>query len=103
MKAEAILRGGAVTGGQTALSLVNELRSQRTTAAAWTGITLETLYAERTREFAWEGWHRNDMIRFGKYEGKWGFKTNSQVTRRIFPIPTAALNLNHELVQNPGY
>jgi len=103
MKAEAILRGGAVTGGQTALSLVNEVRSQRTTAAAWTGITLETLFAERTREFAWEGWRRNDMIRFGKYEGKWGFKTNAESYRRIFPIPTAAFSLNHALTQNPGY
>src|SRR5919198_246303 len=70
MKAEAILRGGAPTLGQTALSLVNELRAQRTTSPAWTDVTLDSLYSERCREFAYEGWHRNGKIRFEKFEGK---------------------------------
>jgi hypothetical protein len=103
MKAEAIQRGGTATLGHTALSLVNMLRAVRTTTAALGSITLDGIYAERCREFAWEGWHRNDMIRFGKYEGSWGFKTNTEVYRRIFPIPTAALALNPALTQNPGY
>jgi hypothetical protein len=103
MKAEAILRGGSATGGQTALSLVNMLRAQRTTSAAWTNVTLDSLYSERCREFAWEGWHRNDMIRFGKYEGQWGFKKDADQNHRIFPIPTTALTLNPKLTQNPGY
>lgn len=103
MKAEAILRGGTATQGQTALSLVNDVRSNRTTSAAWTSVTLEDLYKERSREFTYELWHRNDMIRFGKYEGKWGFKTNNDVRRRIFPIPTGALIKNPLLTQNPGY
>jgi hypothetical protein len=103
MKAEAILRGGSATGGQTALTLVNELRAQRTTSAAWTNVTLDSLYSERCREFAWEGWHRNDMIRFGKYEGQWGFKKDADQNHRIFPIPTTALTLNPKLTQNPGY
>lgn len=103
MKAEAILRGGSPTMGQTALSLVNELRANRTTSAPWTTVNLDSLYNERCREFAWEAWHRNDMIRFGKYEGSWGFKTDSDPNRRIFPIPTVALKLNPELTQNPGY
>jgi starch-binding outer membrane protein, SusD/RagB family len=103
MKAEAILRGGSATLGDTPLSLVNSVRSKRSTSAAWSSVTLEDLYKERCREFAWEAWHRNDMIRFGKYEGSWGFKTNSDVTRRIFPIPTYAKALNPILDQNPGY
>jgi hypothetical protein len=103
MKAEAILRGGAATGGATALSLVNQLRAVRTTSPAWTAVTLEDIYSERNRELAWECWHRNDMIRFGKFEGKWGFKTNADPTRRIFPIPTAAFVVNPALKQNPGY
>ena len=103
MKAEAILRGGTATNGQTALSLVNQLRAVRTTSAPLAAVTLDDLYAERCREFAWESWHRNDMIRFGKYEGLWGFKTNTDTYRRIFPIPTSALVLNPALVQNPGY
>ncbi|ARK10507.1 RagB/SusD family nutrient uptake outer membrane protein [Fibrivirga algicola] len=103
MKAEAILRGGTATLGQTALSLVNQLRVNRTTSPALTSVNLEDLYAERCREFTWETWHRNDMIRFGKFEGKWGFKTDASAYRRIFPIPTGAFTVNPALVQNPGY
>jgi starch-binding outer membrane protein, SusD/RagB family len=103
MKAEAILRGGTATGGQTALSLVNSLRAVRTTSAALGAVTLNDIFAERSREFAWEGWHRNDVIRFGKYEGLWGFKTNTETYRRIFPIPTSAIAVNPALTQNPGY
>ena len=103
MKAEAIARGGTATGGQTALSLVNQLRAVRTTSPALTAVTLEGIYAERCRELTWESWHRNDMIRFGKYEGKWGFKVNADTYRRIFPIPTSALVVNPALKQNPGY
>jgi starch-binding outer membrane protein, SusD/RagB family len=103
MKAEAILRGGTATLGHTALSLVNQLRAQRTTSAPLAGITLDELYAERSRELVMETWHRNDMIRFEKYEGRWGFKTDANSNRRIFPIPTSAFAVNPLLVQNPGY
>ncbi len=103
MKAEAILRGGAATQGATALSLVNQLRASRTTSAAMTAVTLNDIYAERCREFSWETWHRNDMIRFGKFEDAYGFKTDADVNKRIFPIPTNALSTNAKLVQNPGY
>jgi hypothetical protein len=103
MKAEAILRGGTPTLGATALSLVNDLRANRSTSAAWSSVDLEALYAERSREFAMENWHRNDMIRFGKYEDSWGFKTNKDVYRRVFPIPTIALKYNPGLTLNPGY
>ena len=103
MKAEAILRGGTPSLGHTALSLINMLKAVRTTSAPLSNVTLEDIFAERSREFAWEGWHRNDVIRFGKYENSWGFKTNNETYRRIFPIPTSALSLNPALVQNPGY
>jgi hypothetical protein len=103
MKAEAIVRGGAATMGHTAVSLVNAVRSNRTTSAPLAAISLDDLYAERNREFAWEAWHRNDMIRFGKFEGSWGFKTDANPNKRIFPIPTGAMVLNPALTQNPGY
>lgn len=103
MKAEAILRGATATNGQTALSLVNSLRANRTTSPEWTEVSLDKLYAERARELAWETWRRNDMIRFGKFEGTWGFKTNKDTYRRIFPIPTGAMVVNPKLTQNPGY
>lgn len=103
MKAEAILRGGTATNGQTALSLVNSLRANRTTSAPLTTLTLDDIYAERARELSWETWHRNDMIRFGKFEDAYGVKTNTETYRRIFPIPQSAFNSNPKLVQNPGY
>jgi hypothetical protein len=103
MKAEAILRGGAATLGQTALSLANQLRANRSSSAAWTSITLDSVYNERCREFTEESWHRNDMIRFGKFENAWGFKTDADPNHRIYPIPFTALTLNPALKQNPGY
>jgi hypothetical protein len=103
MKAEAILRGGTATNGATALSLANSLRANRTTAAAWTNITLDSVYNERCREFTQENWHRNDMIRFGLFEGSWGFKTDANTQHQIFPIPASELALNPKLTQNPGY
>lgn len=103
MKAEAILRGGTATLGQTPVDLVNEVRSKRTTSAPLTSVTLEFIYAERTREFVGENWHRNDMIRFGKFEDSWGFKTDANAGKRLFPIPTNAIQLNPLLDQNEGY
>jgi hypothetical protein len=103
MKAEAILRGGSPTLGHTALSLVNMIRDNRSTSPAWTSVTLEDLFNERGREFVYECWRRNDMIRFDKFEDSWGFKTNDETYRRILPIPTDAMVLNPLLEQNPGY
>lgn len=103
MKSEAILRGGSPTLGQTALSLVNDLRANRSTSPAWTNVNLDSIYNERCREFAWEECHRTDMIRFGKFEDSWGFKTDKNTYKRIYPIPTGAFATNDKLVQNPGY
>jgi len=102
MKAEALLRSGGDVG--TALKLVNDIRLRSGVRVALTSLTLDDLLLERGRELAWEGWRRNDLIRFGKYEGKWGFKAgNESVNRRIFPIPATELVLNSNLVQNTGY
>lgn len=38
-------------------------------------LTLEELYDERGRELAWEGWRRQDMIRFGKFNDPWWAKS----------------------------
>jgi hypothetical protein len=104
MKAEAILRGGTATLGATPLSLVNQIKAVRTTTAALTSVDLNVVYSERCKELAWETWHRNDMIRFGKFENSYGIgKTNTDTYRRIFPIPSTALATNANLVQNPGY
>lgn len=83
---------------------MNTLRAQRTTSPALAAVTLNDLYLERSRELAWECWHRNDMIRFGRFESSYGLgKTNADPTRRLFPIPSTAMAVNKTLVQNPGY
>lgn len=107
MKAEAILRGAAATTvkgeSQTADVLVNKIR-RRVGADEVMGITLEALLDERAREFAWEAWRRNDLIRFGKFEDAWGFNPGGQApTYRIYPVPTSEMRLNTKLIQNPGY
>ena len=106
MKAEAILRGANATlvGGelQTPVVLVNQVRA-RVNAPLITSINLDELLEERARELAWEGWRRNDLIRFGKFEQPWGFKTDSDLNKRIYPIPATERSLNPNLTQNPGY
>lgn len=102
MKAEAILRGGNPTLGHTALSLVSSIRDIRK-ASPITSINLDDLLNERVREMNWEAWRRNDLIRFGKFENSWGYKTDADVNKRIFPIPSSEMILNKKLKQNNGY
>lgn len=104
MKAEAILRGGD-GNGETALDLVNELRTARG-ASMLGSVSLDDLIDERGRELYTEGWRRNDMVRFGTYTSDWSFKDGNAVgdeTKNLFPIPASALLTNPNLVQNPGY
>jgi hypothetical protein len=102
MKAEALLRGAAGTYGETTLSLVNQLRNKRK-AAMLGSVDLSALLKERALEMNWETWRRNDLIRFGRFEDSWGYKTDADVNKRIFPIPSGERILNPALVQNPGY
>jgi hypothetical protein len=68
-----------------------------------TTITLDGILTERGRELAWEYHRRQDLIRFGKFNQPWQFKSASAPTRNIFPIPRTQLDLNPNLKQNPGY
>ena len=104
LKAEAILRGATPTKGQTAVSLANMVRA-RAGATPYTTATLNLneLLDERARELAMEGWRRNDLIRFGKFEEDWGIKHNTDTRKRILPIPNTAIVLNPLLEQNPSY
>jgi hypothetical protein len=111
MKAEAILRGAAATtvNGelQTPDVLVNKIRT-RAGAPVVAGIDLPGLLDERAREFSWEGWRRNDLIRFGQFEVEYPLPNdvltmNKDVNRRLYPIPAQEIKLNPNLVQNPGY
>jgi starch-binding outer membrane protein, SusD/RagB family len=103
LKAEAILRGGTATGGETALSIVDGIRTQRGVASIGT-IDLTKLLAERGRELYLEGWRRNDLIRFGVFNAPTqGRPSSSDAFKVVFPIPTIALSSNPNLKQNFGY
>ncbi|WP_025761743.1 RagB/SusD family nutrient uptake outer membrane protein [Dyadobacter tibetensis] len=107
MRAEAKLRKGDMAGALADVNKVRSARTKTTPAPALTTISLDLLYRERGFEFYWEMLRRTDMIRFGKYEGTWTEKTNSDVRKRIFPIPQTAIdgasNLPGYLQQNEGY
>ena len=108
MKAEAILRGGTATKGDTPMSLMNQIRTYVHAPLLAADPTLDELLDERAREFADEGWRRNDLIRFGRFEDNWGFRYLypegiEEKFRRVFPIPTSVLNTNTHWKQNEGY
>lgn len=99
MKAEALLR----SNGTGALALVNQVRTKRG-ASALTAVTLDQLLDERQREFYWDGWRRQDLIRFGKFLAPNSIRTAASDPKNLyFPIPTTALAVNPNLTQNPGY
>jgi hypothetical protein len=65
--------------------------------------TLADVYNERGFELNWEGHRRQDMIRFNTFTLAHGFVPAVGDFRKLFPIPTSALNTNTNLKQNPGY
>jgi hypothetical protein len=101
MKAEAIARGGAAGSGMSPATIMTNLAARAGVTAAPT--TLDGIYAERGRELWWEGWRRNDAIRFGKFLAARQLKPTVSDKRFIlYPIPADAL-FNSKLKQNPGY
>jgi len=99
MKAEALLRTNRAAD---ALPIVNQVRAIRS-ASALTSVDLNTLLDERGRELYWEGWRRQDLIRFGRFLQAWQEKAASEPKRLLFPIPNEQLAINPNLTQNPGY
>lgn len=99
MKAEALLRTGKAA---EALVIANSIRLQRG-ATPLTALSEQTLLDERGRELYWEGWRRQDLIRFGKYLAPWQEKPTDDPRNLLFPIPANQLAVNPNLVQNPGY
>ena len=112
MRAEAKFRlGGAsygsADGGTTAQQDFDAVRNRA--GAPPRQLTLQTLLDERLLELCWEGWRRQDLIRFNQYESLFqGDAFDAKVDEsdghtRLYPIPADVIALNHNLVQNPGY
>ncbi len=109
MKAEAILRGGNATGGDTPASLMNQIRSYVHAPLVTENPTLDELLDERAREFLDEPWRRNDLIRFGQWETPTALRAlyapeaATEKFRRLYPVAQNTLDTNPGWQQNPGY
>jgi len=107
MRAEAKLRKNDAAGALTDVNLVRTSRKANITGSPLSSLNLDGLFRERGFELYWELHRRTDMVRFGKYEGAWTEKTNTDKNKRIFPIPQTAIdgssNLPGYLKQNQGY
>lgn len=100
MKAECNVRLGNASAANPD---IDEVRVRAGLPPLAASPTLDDIYDERGFELNFEGHRRQDMIRFNKYTLAHDFKAASGDFRKLFPIPTAALNANPLLVQNPGY
>ena len=100
MKAECNVRLG---NPAAAKPFVDQIRQRAGLGVLAANPTLDNIYNERGFELNWEGHRRQDMIRFNKYLLANEFRGASADFRKLFPIPTAALDANKGLKQNPGY
>ena len=99
MRAEAKLRNGDIGGAVEDINIVRAARG----ADLLTTIDLQGMYNERGYELYWEQVRRTDMIRFETFDNARLFKAASDPSRRVFPIPQTALDVNPDLEQNQGY
>jgi len=99
MKAEALVRNGE--NGDEPLNMVRDR-----VGAEHRSATLANILDERMLELAWEGWRRNDLVRFGLFTRSYTDRPqlpgegNGYTT--VFPIPGKVLSLTGDS-QNPGY
>lgn len=100
MKSEAKVRNGE--SGDEEMNAVRSRVGMPSLSA-----TLDNIINERLLELVWEGWRRQDMIRFGTYCKQYDIHTPSEADKKgyttVFPIPEKAHELNPNLKQNPGY
>ena len=102
MRAEALLRNG-----MDGYDDYNAVR--RRAGMPERPLTLQNLLDERLLELCWEGWRRQDLIRFGQYESlfmgdQWDDKVDeSDGHTTVFPIPGGMISFNPKLTQNKGY
>ena len=100
MKAEAKVRNGEE--GNVELNRVRSRVGMPNRQA-----TLDNILEERLLELVWEGWRRQDLIRFGKFTAAYDLRIplagESSGYTTVFPIPKKCMELNKKLVQNKGY
>ena len=100
MKSEAKVRNGG--SGDEEMNAVRSRVGMPSLPA-----TLDNILNERLLELVWEGWRRQDMIRFGTYCKQYDIHTPSEADKKgyttVFPIPEKTHELNPNLKQNPGY
>lgn len=100
MRAEAKVRNGQ--SGQSDLDAIRNRVGMPLRPA-----TLANILSERRLELMWEGWRRQDLIRFGLYTSAYDLRpqleNEASGYTTVFPIPATALNLNGRLKQNSGY
>ncbi|WP_221409789.1 RagB/SusD family nutrient uptake outer membrane protein [Pseudochryseolinea flava] len=110
-KAEAIMRKNAGVATAEAVQLINDCKKRAFDPADWptfeyntTTLTLDELLAERGREFIFEGFRRQDLIRWDKFTtASWWDHQPTAATKSLFPIPQRQRLLNPNLEQNDGY
>jgi starch-binding outer membrane protein, SusD/RagB family len=111
---ESVLRGGTGGTNAQALGYFNALRERAygSNAGNKASITLDDIIDERGREFYWEAKRRTDLVRFNLFttnayiwQWKGGVPDGRSVEsyRNIYPIPSAEINTNPNLIQNDGY
>ena len=102
MEAEAKFRNGE--GGQDEYNAIRDRANMPRRP-----ISLKNLLDERLLELCWEGWRRQDLIRFGQFKSLYEGEDIEPVIDEsdghttVFPIPGDILKLNENLTQNPGY
>ena len=100
MKAEAKVRNGEDGSAE-----LNEVRNR--VGMPYREATLENILEERLLELVWEGWRRQDMVRFGLYHKSYDQRTQLPEEKSgyttVFPIPQKSIDLNPRLHQNRGY
>lgn len=95
------------TGGD-ALTQLNLLAAERG-IDPYTTVTKEIILDERRKEFMFEGIRFDDMVRNGLPLVKYSIQQNITATipagdyRFSWPIPTAEMDANSNMVQNTGY
>lgn len=100
MKAEAKVRNGE--NGSIELNAIRDRVGMPHVES-----TLNNILKERLLELVWEGWRRQDLIRFGKYTKAYDqripIENENTGFTTVFPIPQKCLDLNKNLKQNKGY